>query len=623
MRRAVAVKILKLGLDTKRVMTRFEAERQTLAMMEHPNIAHVLDAGATKTGRPYFVMELVRGRNINEFCASARASLSERLRLFQQVCQAVQHAHQKGIIHRDLKPSNVLVAVHDGVATPKVIDFGIAKAIAGPATITLSTQVDQLIGTPAYMSPEQAQGGWVDVDTRSDIYSLGVLLYELLAGRPPFSNEELLNAGVDEMRRRLLTEDPPRLSVQAGRATRSDFSTGAAGPGSRRWAEALKGDLDWIAMKALEKDRNRRYQTVRGLWLDLERHLTNEPVEARPPSGVYRLRKMVRRNKVAFAAISSAIVALVAGHAISTWLYFKAAAGEREQTGLRAVAERALQHEAALRRQAEDRERITRAAILLFERRYAEADALVRELPPDFRQSSLEAGNVFRELTEWNVLQGDMPSAAQRALSLLEVGSLHQSDQPHVVTRDFVVAAPALIAAEKLRTYDELRQEWARKFRETESAVAAEQVLKTCLLLPPSDALSEEMMSLARTQEQCVADRGSSILDRAWGSVTVALLEYRRGFPAKGAEWSTRSLAFAYRNKAHQALCLAVRAMCQWELGQTDSAREGLGQARHLIDGWFARPARGPEVGAWNDWLIARIILREAAQKIESREDSS
>ena len=214
-----------------------------------------------------------------------------------------------------------------------------------------------------------------------------------------------------------------------------------------------------------------------------------------------------------------------------------------------------------------------------------------------------------------------MSCASQRARSLVEVGNLQVSDQPNVVTRDFVVAAPALIASGELGDYEELRQEWARKFRETSSVVAAEQVLKTCLLLPPSETLAQELEPLARTQESSVADRASSILNRAWGSVSLALFEYRRGYPEKGAEWATRSLALSYKNKAHQALCFAVRAMCQWQLGEEEAARAELQQARQLIEGWFARPTRGPEIGAWNDWLIARIILREAIETIERRED--
>ena len=304
-RRRVALKIIKLGMDTRSVIARFEAERQALAMMDHPNIARVLDAGATETGRPYFVMELVRGVKITDYCDQNQLDTRRRLDLFIQVCQAIQHAHQKGIIHRDIKPSNILVTLHDGVPVPKVIDFGIAKATEARLTDkTLFTAYEQIIGTPAYMSPEQAEMSGLDMDTRSDIYSLGVLLYELLTGRTPFDPKELLAAGLDEMRRTLREQEPPRPSTHGHHAAGTELTTTA----EHRQAEPpklislLRGDLDWIVMKSLEKDRRRRYETANGLAMDIQRYLNNEPVMARPPSRLYRFQKLVRRNKVVFAA---------------------------------------------------------------------------------------------------------------------------------------------------------------------------------------------------------------------------------------------------------------------------------------------------------------------------------
>src|ERR1035437_10197204 len=267
-RRRVALKIIKLGMDTKDVIARFEQERQALAMMEHPNIARVLDAGATQFGRPFFAMELVRGIKITDYCDQANLPTSERLKLFIQVCHAVQHAHQKGIIHRDIKPSNILVTLHDGVPVPKVIDFGIAKATEGRLTdATVYTQLHQFIGTPAYMSPEQAEMSGLDIDTRSDIYSLGVLLYELLAGSTPFDANELMSQGIDAMRKTIREKEPPRPSTRLATLQGEELTTTA----KRRSADTskllrqLKGDLDWIVMKCLEKDRTRRYDTAKGL----------------------------------------------------------------------------------------------------------------------------------------------------------------------------------------------------------------------------------------------------------------------------------------------------------------------------------------------------------------------
>jgi serine/threonine protein kinase len=303
-RRRVALKVIKPGMDSKQVLARFEAERQALALMDHPNIAKVLDAGATEHGRPYFVMEWVKGIRITDYCDRAKLSTRERLDLFVQVCQAIQHAHQKGIIHRDIKPSNVLVSLQDGVATPKVIDFGIAKATTGqPLTDkTIFTAFEQFIGTPAYMSPEQAELTGLDIDTRSDIYALGVLLYELLTGHTPFDAKELLAKGLDEIRRIIREDDPPRpstrlIALNAGERTALAKQRQTEPP---KLLGTIRGDLDWIVMKTLEKERSRRYETAGALALEIKRFVTNQPVTARPPSNVYRFQKLLRRNKSEF-----------------------------------------------------------------------------------------------------------------------------------------------------------------------------------------------------------------------------------------------------------------------------------------------------------------------------------
>ncbi len=331
-KRRVALKIIKLGMDTKQVVARFEAERQALAMMDHPNIAKVLDAGATDTGRPYFVMELVRGVRITQYCDQNQLPTRERLKLFIQVCQAIQHAHQKGIIHRDIKPSNILVTLHDGVPVPKVIDFGIAKATQMELTEkTVFTQFRQFLGTPAYISPEQAEMSGLDVDTRSDIYSLGVLLYELLTGQTPFDTHQLLAAGLDELRRTIREQQPARPSTRLNTMARADLTTTAQRRGADppRLISQLRGDLDSIVMKCLEKDRNRRYETANGLARDLERHLNNEPVLARSPSRLYEFQKTVRRHWVGFTAATAVIAALAGGVVVST---LEAARASRAET---------------------------------------------------------------------------------------------------------------------------------------------------------------------------------------------------------------------------------------------------------------------------------------------------
>jgi len=333
MRRRVALKLIKLGMDTKKVVARFEAERQALALMDHPNIARVLDAGTTDSGRPYFVMELVRGRKITDHCDRHRLSTGQRLELFIQVCQAVQHAHQKGIIHRDLKPSNVLVTLHDGRPVPKVIDFGVAKAV-GDQTLTdktVYTALEQFIGTPAYMSPEQAEMSGLDIDTRTDIYSLGVLLYELLTGRTPFEPKTLLKSGLDQMRKIIREQEPPRPSGCLSTLDEITLTHLAEARQSDqvRLVRAIRGDLDWIAMKCLEKDRSRRYETVSGLAQDISRHLRGEPIFARAPSAAYRIQKLVQKNKLAFAAGTMIVTALVGGAIVSGWQALRAVRAEQ------------------------------------------------------------------------------------------------------------------------------------------------------------------------------------------------------------------------------------------------------------------------------------------------------
>ncbi|MGA2870344.1 MAG: serine/threonine-protein kinase, partial [Verrucomicrobiota bacterium] len=333
--RQVALKVIKPGMDTKSVIARFEAERQALALMDHPNIAKVFDAGATGSGRPYFVMELIHGVRITEYCDQHSLTTGERLRLFIQVCQAVQHAHQKGIIHRDIKPSNILVTkTAEGTAVPVVIDFGIAKATGNQRLTdkTLYTAFEMLIGTPAYMSPEQTALTSVDVDTRTDIYSLGALLYELLTGSTPFDTGELLKTGLDEIRRVIREEEPARPSTRLSRMTGADITAIAQHRQSEppKLIRSVHGDLDWIVMKALEKDRRRRYETANGLAVDVQRFLDGETISARPPSTLYKFQKTVLLHKLLFIGTGIITVLLVAGLIVVSALLAKERQARRE-----------------------------------------------------------------------------------------------------------------------------------------------------------------------------------------------------------------------------------------------------------------------------------------------------
>jgi len=332
-RRKVAVKLIKRGMDTRQVIARFQAERQALAMMDHPAIAHVLDAGETDRGRPYFVMEYVRGVPITDYCDRHNLTVRERVELFRQVCNGVQHAHQKALIHRDLKPSNILVTVQQGRARPKIIDFGVAKATSQPLTErTLFTELGQMIGTPEFMSPEQADLTGEDVDTRTDVYSLGAILYTLLAGVMPFEAATLRTAGLENLRRLIREEEPRRPSERVRQMADEEAEAVAERRGGvpATLLRQLDGDLDWIVMKALEKERNRRYGSPQELAADLERHLTDVPVEARPPSSAYRVGKFTRRHRAGVTA-ATVVVLLLITFATAMALQARSLARERDQ----------------------------------------------------------------------------------------------------------------------------------------------------------------------------------------------------------------------------------------------------------------------------------------------------
>jgi serine/threonine protein kinase len=345
-KRQVALKLIKNGTDSRAVLARFDAERQALALMDHPNIARVFDGGTTEQGQPFFVMELVRGVPLTEYCDQKRLPVRARLELFVSVCQAVQHAHQKGIIHRDLKPGNVLVTEVDGRATPKVIDFGVAKATEVRLTDLSYADTGAIVGTPAYMSPEQADPSSMDIDTRTDVHALGVMLYELLVGSPPIDARQFKRGAILEMLRMVREVDPPRPSTRLSAA--EDLPNIAANRDIEpaKLARSLRGELDWVVMKALEKDRTRRYDTANGLARDLQRYLADEVVEARPPSRGYRLKKFVRRHKGQVIAARLVLLALLAGLAGTTWGLFEARHQEQIARDETDKKEKALREEA-------------------------------------------------------------------------------------------------------------------------------------------------------------------------------------------------------------------------------------------------------------------------------------
>jgi serine/threonine protein kinase/tetratricopeptide (TPR) repeat protein len=428
--RHVAIKVIRPGMDSRKILDRFEAERQALALMDHPNIAKVLDAGTTPAHRPYFVMELIRGLPITQYCDEQRLSLRERLQIFVPICQAVQHAHQKGIIHRDLKPSNILIGQYDNKAVPKIIDFGIAKAIGVRLTErTLTTESGGVIGTPEYMSPEQAEPGQLDIDTRSDIYSLGVVLYELLTGTTPLRGDKRTEAGLWDLLRRIREEEPTKPSTRLSTIEGLPAIAVHRGVEPRKLAGLMRGDLDWIVMKCLEKDRTRRYATANTLARDIEHYLNEEPVEAGPPSAGYRLRKFLKRHKGPVLAAAVLLLALLAGMAGTTWGLVRAEQARNEAIAAQRAEQQRAEGERLARQQAEAAEKQAQQ-----EKQRAVEEKQVADAVRDFLQ---------------NKLLGQADVRAQ-SNALLEHGGLASGANRNVTVRELLDRAAAELTPEKI-----------------------------------------------------------------------------------------------------------------------------------------------------------------------------
>jgi serine/threonine protein kinase len=619
-KRQVALKVIKLGMDTQSVIRRFNAERRALAMMDHPNIARVLDAGSTILGRPYFVLELVRGVRITDYCNQHGSSLRQRVELLIEVCHAIQHAHQKGIIHRDIKPSNVLIAEQDGALVPKVIDFGIAKAIEGRlADETLQTQHLQLLGTPAYMSPEQAGVGGVDVDTRSDIYSLGALLYELVTGRPPFDIGSSPMKEIVDLRRMLSEQEPKRPSVLLAQMTR-DQLLGMASPEAadpRRLAVRVRGDLDWIVMRAIEKEPGRRYDTANGMALDLRRFLNDEPIAARPPGRLYVLRKLIRRNRIVFAFSALMVISLGAGFGVATLLYLRASRAEHRQAELRHTAEVALAKEAKLRRDAETREGLTEAVVLTRQGDFASAALVLGRLDVPPRKPSLDAVTALRDVGQWLGSQQRWSEATKCFAWLFEINIL---DRWQTVTLDFQAYGALLANSGESQEYERFCDTLVSSHQNVTDGDEAGRILKSCLLRPLDAKLESQLQPLGGTIRQWYPTIPKNQWS-AWAPLPLSLWRYRTGDYSGAIDLAKTAIAGSDVTMAHRPAQDAIIAMASHSLGDAQGANAHLQAARDAVEAKFASTlgAGSGSTGSWYDWLFAKVLVREASEFVEGR----
>jgi serine/threonine protein kinase/Flp pilus assembly protein TadD len=618
--RRVALKVLKPGMDTRQIIARFEAERQALALMDHPNIAHVFDGGETASGRPYFVMELVRGVPITQYCDDNQLPIRERLRLFVDVCQAVQHAHQKGIIHRDLKPSNVLISRrgdHDEKAVVKVIDFGIAKATGQQLTDkTLFTSFSQMIGTPLYMSPEQAQLSGLDVDTRSDIYSLGVLLYELLTGTTPFDKERLKTAAYDEIRRIIGEEEPPKPSTRISTPGHASVCTST----SRRsdtdeLSRLLRGELDWIVMKCLEKDRNRRYATANGLAADVERYLHDEPVQACPPSAWYRFQKLVRRNRVPFFAASASALLMIVS--IVTLLISNIRVRHeqsrtqvekgRAQKAQKLAEQRADEIEHGLARLKAANELVDTARFFIDERRWDDASAAFSraiELRPEHAPAWEGRGVLYASMGLWDLAASDLAQAA--ALQ-----------EPATANRWLLLTLLRAYVGD-IAGYRDACARMLQRLQGTTVNRFGMDMVRASVLLPDSPA---DAARLVHAAEPIVA-RDPMI---PWYSHALGAAYYRAGQHEQAIQLLRKSLDIDPNWNA-RALNYPFLAMAYHRLGLQDEARRALADAESVLDQWTQARYEASERGNWVvsqgatdfwpvfwwDWIVCQLTCGEA-----------
>lgn len=619
-RRRVALKIIKPGMESREVLTRFEAERQAIALMDHQNIARVFDAGVTESSQPYFAMELVRGVPLTDYCDGHLLNITERLQLFVDICNAVQHAHQKGIIHRDLKPSNILVTMHNGQALVKIIDFGVAKAIGQSLTIkTLYTRFASMVGTPAYMSPEQAGMSTGDIDTRSDIYSLGVLLYELLTGTTPFASDRLHSVGFDELRKIIREEEPHRPSTRLSTLNDQLATTVAANRKLEpsKLASSMKRELDWIVMKALDKDRTRRYATAGSMAEDVARFLMHQPVVACPPSTWYRFTKFAKRNRVVILTATSITTALLLGTVISVW-QARVAFRERDEKEL-ALREARLAEETANKARHElegFNERLNSTTVLLASGRahadaqrwpeaykaYTEATAVL----PKYFLVWLERGRLNAKLGRWKAAASDFAKA-------VEIGCPAENAELSGVPQ-------LLVFAGQTPAYDRVKREFESMSPEDPMAVVTRGLLIGELTPEQASQLTghiEKLLSELEDKQQAGATKA---IQHKYAAMLYAANLYVAGWAYLQAGNTQKAIELLERsNNAEwfgKGIAYPLIAIAHHRAGQADKAVQAFEHSQALLDRWLDESVRrqsGVPSIPWIDWIEFLLHHRQAS----------
>lgn len=614
-KRRVALKIFRIDTASTLTKTRFDIERQALAIMDHPNIAKVLDVGGFHNGSPYFVLELVEGVPITTFCDRERLDVRRRVELFMDVCDAIQHAHSKRIIHRDIKPNNVLVSSVDGRPVAKVIDFGIAKAVATSFKVEPTiTGHDQFIGTPAYMSPEQVEMIGIDVDTRSDVYSLGVLLYELLVSHTPLDHRMLTDSGMAVMRKLILENRHLKPSARLASLDEREAKETASARSTElpRLISSVQGELDWIIMKALDKDRNCRYETTNALALDLQSYLENKPVSARRPSNLYTFTKFVRRNRIPFYSAVAGALSILLGLGATTTLYFREKSALKEQERLSIAAEKARDQELQLRRQAQARANVSLAAFLLGEGKVGEADELLRQNPLVSIEPSKEAATVFRTLGNWYATYDRWSEAVECFRLMTQATQLHRTEEILRGT-DLLVIAPALVELRDKAGYEKFRADTLSKHPSVRDSLEAEHLLKACLITRASPEVLRKLEAAAALCDKSVRGHTTGAFP-AWEAFSLALYHHRKADFAKVLETGRAGLAAPNIKEVCAAGLKALMAIANHELGHDETARADFKYARSII-----RKPKFDDSGEektifpkWYDWSVASQLLKEA-----------